>query len=130
MLKITRARRQGRPRMTVGALSRQPTDLQVDRVGILFCDDDTSTSHQVENPTELVHKPKRGRPSKKDIAAREAVPAIVPIDMSVSASLLLNISSEPETVMQAEVQAKGSKKRVKESEQVRRASKRLKKSDL
>jgi len=124
--------------MTVGALSRQPTDLQVDRVGgILFCDDDTSTlqqvastSHQVENPTELVHKPKRGRPSKKDIAAREAVPAIVPIDMSVSASLLLNISSEPETVMQAEVQAKGSKKRVKESEQVRRASKRLKKSDL
>jgi len=43
--------------------------------------------------------------------------------------LLLNISSEPETVMQAEVQAKGSKKRIKESEKVR-ASKRLKKLDF
>jgi len=48
----------------------------------------------------------------------------------VSARVFCLISSEPETLMQAEVQAKGSKKRVKESEQVRRASKRLKKSGL
>jgi hypothetical protein len=41
-------------------------------------------------------------------------------------TLKKKISSEPETVMQAEVQAKGSKKRVKESEKVRRGSKRLK----
>ena len=72
MMKITRTRRQGRPKNIVGALSREPNELQSDKVGALYfvmmklnllhqlhSKQRQSTSQNVVGPLKRILDPKR-----------------------------------------------------------------------
>ena len=80
MQKLNANRKAGRPAATVTALRKQPNEL-ADAVGVSFCNDDNevdlngSTSGKATTSQAAidVQKPKRGRPSNKDKAAKLAI---------------------------------------------------------
>ena len=76
MQKLNANRKAGKPAATVTALRMQPNEL-ADAGGVSFCNDDNEVdlngSTSGKETTIDVQKPKRGRPSNKDKAAKQAI---------------------------------------------------------